>query len=243
MSRRAAVAAVAALAVLGGCSHKGADAPQPSSSASPSATASTASAQDLMTQPWPSYKADEGQTMEPEVASSAAPITLPPSKSMSKAGVATGFPRTAEGALAQLNAMDKTATKGLSHTTARAVFAENFEPGNPGFYATGWVGNLINAFESKNDAAPGTVSAEYTPQQGLIRGTAEDGNFAYVCVLGKLQITGPYNSQVLPYPDCQAMRWHDDRWLAVPHDSVAAPQVSPHSAEAYRLGFRDLDGA
>lgn len=237
MSRRAAAAAVAALAVLGGCSHKGADAAQSSSSVSPSAD-STASAQDLMTQPWPSYKA-AGPTMQPEVVSSTAPITLPPSKSTSPAGVATGFPRTAEGALAQLKAVDEAGMQGLSVDTARAVYKDSFASGNPDFYQEGWIGPIADRMTG---SPADSYTATMTVQQGLIRGTAENGSFAFVCIVGKLQIDTKYSgSQTLPIPDCEAMRWNGTRWMVVPQSSVQAPNVSPHSAEAYRLGFRDLE--
>lgn len=236
--RVAAAGAAGALLLVTGCSHNSGSPSGPTTSASPSVSVSSAaSAQDLMSEPWPDYT-KSGPTMQPEVVSSSAPITLPKGTSTSPAGVPTGFPKTPEGALAQLKAIDEAALKNLNTDTARKVYTDSFEPSNPNYYQTGWMGPIA---DKMTGSATDSYTASLAVSQGLIRGTAESGNFAYVCTMGKLQIdTKASGSQTLPMPDCEGMRWNGSRWLAVPQSSVEAPNVSPHSSEAYKLGFRDL---
>lgn len=239
--RRIAVVGVAGAALLvTGCSHNSGSPSGPTTSASPSVSVSSAaSAQDLMSEPWPDYT-KSGPTMQPEVVSSSAPITLPKGTSTSPAGVPTGFPKTPEGALAQLKAIDETGFKNANPDTARKVYKDSFLPDNPGFYQHGWMGDAADDF-GRSD--PSLYTTTLNVSQGLIRGTAENGNFAYVCTLGKLQVSTKFNgSQTIPVPDCQGMRWTGNRWMGVPQTSVQGPDVSPHSEAAYKLGFRDVEG-
>lgn len=230
-------------ALCSGCQSRQADAgggtamPTPTMSSSTNVAAQEAR---IASKPFPSVSPANHQE-QPEVTSSTKPMKLPQPVQTSSGGVMVGFPPTPEGAVAQLKAMDEAGLKGLNPETGRRVYKESFEPGNEAFYADGWIGETINNFQQSNGgAAPESYSATFSATQGMVRGTTK--NFAFVCVVGKLVITGQSGTQTLANPDCQAMRWNGSRWMGVPmDDSVMAPDVWPNSASAYQVGFRDLE--
>lgn len=253
---RPAAPFVIALGMLGavvGCSHDEAEgpagqgalvSPAPSTSAVLAPTAANPSQgpseDEIISQPFPSYESAQGK-MQPVVLSSAPPMALPTPTATSPAGVPTGFPRTPEGALAQLKAMDETGFRGMNSTNAQSVYRDSFETVDPTFYSTGWIGGLVAKFEQNNsEATQGSYTADFTATQGIVRGTARNGDIVVACIVGKGVISGQHITNSGPWSDCQVMHWTGKRWMAQPRDSTSAPNVSPGSAEAYRLGFRDL---
>lgn len=236
----AVAAATGLLLATSACAKESAtDASSSASTSSAAASSSPTRAKtvdEVLDLTWPSYE-PAGSELQAEVVSTEAPLKLPESTSTSKAGVPTGFPKTPEGALAQLKAVDEAGMEGLNGETARAVFTDSFESGNPDFYQRSWIGPLTDKF---SESRPGSYTATLNVSQGLIRGATDDGSFVLVCVVGKLQIVSKHDTQTVPAPDCEGMRWDGKRWMVVPRDTLA-PDVSPHSSEAYRLGFRDLE--
>jgi hypothetical protein len=170
-----------------------------------------------------------------------APIELPPATSTGPAGVATGFPHTPEGALAQLAAIDQSALQSGSLLGARAVIQEWALPGGP--TTTSWSG--VRAMGALLDGAglSGGGSAQLavvlTPLMGQIKGSVGP-DFVVPCVDFELDVTLEQTARGA-VADCQRMVWRTDRWLMGPGAEPAAPpSVWPGTDLAISVGYRDL---
>lgn len=179
---------------------------------------------------------------ESEAAATTQPLVLPTPTSTDSNGVLTGFPRTPEGALAQLKAIDEAAATNMSAATARGVYESNFEPGHPEFYEDGWAisGNINQFLRANPSRGDGDAKASFTVTQGLIKGTTSDGNYVVPCVLGVLEYSAGGAPTRIGGTECMRMRWTGKRWMAQPLNTATPPYPWPHSAKAYSLGFRDL---
>ncbi len=168
------------------------------------------------------------------------PIVLPRSTSAGPAGVPSGFPRTPEGALAQLAAIDTAALSSGSMAGVRAVIAGWAVPGGP--TTSGWSG--VRAMAGLLDSAgvtggSGQMAIAATPLMGLVKGTVGE-DFAVVCIDFEVVVT--VNSTARgAVADCQRMVWSGGRWMvgagAEPADP---PSVWPGSDLALQVGYRDL---
>ncbi|MCZ2812035.1 MULTISPECIES: hypothetical protein [unclassified Modestobacter] len=170
-----------------------------------------------------------------------APILLPPATSIGPAGVPTGFPRTPEGALAQLAAIDQVALQSASLAGARAVISAWAMPGGP--TTTSWSG--VRAVGRLLDAAglSGGGSTQFavvlTPLMGLIKGSV-GSDFVVACVDFQLDVTLQRTARGA-VADCQRMVWRTDRWLIGPGAEPATPpSVWPGTDVAFSVGYRDL---
>lgn len=121
---------------------------------------------------------------EPALVQPDAVVIPEPSVPRGPAGVPTGFPRTPEGAVGQLAAIETTVLEGMDVATVRQVHAEWVSPGGPEF--GGWV--LTQAVRSFLGAAgePGSRSdravVKATPAASIVKGT--DGpDWVLACVL------------------------------------------------------------
>ncbi len=168
------------------------------------------------------------------------PIVLPPATGLGPAGVPTGFPRTPEGALAQLAALDAAALSSGSVAGARAVIDGWVLPGGP--TTTSWSG--VRAMAGLLDAAgvaggSGQLAVVATPAMGLIKGT--DGpDFVVPCVDFAIEVTVNTTARGA-IADCQRMVWSDQRWMIGPGPEPAdAPSVWPGSELSVTVGYRDL---
>jgi hypothetical protein len=168
-------------------------------------------------------------------------IVLPPARRMDRLGVATGFPRTPQGAIAQLAAIDQVALQSASLPGIRAVIAEWAASDGP--TPTTWSGvkamaGLLNAAGLPGSGSP-SLNLVATPAMGLIKGIVGD-DFAVVCVDFAVEVTLD-QTRSAAVADCQRMLWQEGRWVIGPGAEPAeAESVWPDTDAAYDVGFRDL---
>jgi hypothetical protein len=163
------------------------------------------------------------------------------------AGVPTGFPRTREGALAQLAAIDQTVWRSASYENATAVVTAWAMPGGPkpGTWTTQQ--GLVRLFTSANLDDTTQFSVVLTPLMGQIKGALTDtsGQPAFVipCIDFELDVTFQQTARSA-VADCQRMQWTDDdggRWMIGPGSEPAeAPAVWPGTDLSFEVGYRFL---
>jgi len=190
-----------------------------------------------------------------------APLPLPVSTRLGPAGVPTGYPRTAAGALAQLAAIDGTALSSATMTGARDVIAGWAVPDGP--TTSSWSGvtamaTLLNATQSSGDdvsstdtgaAGNGQLVVVAAPLMGLVKGSLPAGSttaggpvpeFVVPCLDIEVDVTLRSTARGAA-GDCQRMVWHDGRWMiGAGPEPAEAPSVWPGTDLAYAVGYRDL---
>jgi hypothetical protein len=181
---------------------------------------------------------------QPLVAAAAGPPIRLPAATVHTELVLTGFPRTAEGAVAQLAAVDEAALKNLSRAQLQLVYAWAVIPG--GFSLDDWNMSVgVNAGlrgAGLTDSTP-ELQVSYTVTQAQVKGTLDGGDFVVACVLG--EIDGNYrNSARAGVGDCQRMVWGAGRWRIGPGLQPAyAPSAWPGSSDSVRAGWRETQHA
>lgn len=195
---------------------------------------------ELAARPMPSVPESASHPMRVSLIDPGEPIVLPTADSASPAGVPTGFPQTAQGALAQLAAIDSAALGSASLPGARAVIAGWALPGGP--TPATWSG--VRAIAGLLDAAgtsggSGGLAIVATPAMGLIKGTVGD-DAVVACVDFEVDVT--LNSTARgALADCQRMVWAGGRWMIGPGAEPAdPPSVWPSTDLARQVGYRDL---
>ena len=195
---------------------------------------------ELAAHPMPTVPLSASYPLPISVQDPGPPIMLPRSTRTGPAGVPTGFPRTPEGALAQLAAIDSTALNAASLPVAREVIATWAMPGGP--TTTTWSG--IAAIAQLLDSAQvsggsGQLAVITTPLMGLIKGTVGD-DFVIPCVDFQIDVTLNTTARGA-IADCQRMVWTGDRWMIGPGSEPAdPPSVWPGSDLALEVGYKDL---
>lgn len=172
-------------------------------------------------------------------------LQIPAPTRVGELGVATGFPRTPEGALAQLAAIDATALSSASVRVAQEVIVEWAAPGGP--TAESWTGvqavaTLLASAGMSADARDGALTIAAEPKMGLVKGTAGEG-FVVPCIdfIVTATIAGGAPQRVAA-ADCQRMVWQGDRWLIGPGDEPApAPSLWPGSQASFDAGYQWLE--
>jgi len=256
-----AVAAIAALALGGASTRSAAAAPGPTGGparptpASPSPSPSTpprggaswdTTAEDTVAStPMVTFSVEAAQphTLSPRTAGPA--IALPPA-TVRTGAVPQGFPHTPEGALAQLKALDETGMQGLDPAAFELAWQELASPGAPASGAVGLVRAARAARRTGGLDATGPVdglTSTYQVDAGLIKGTADDGNFVVPCVLGELSVITTTSARRVGLGDCQAMRWVGGRWRISPTALPSAASCAwPGTEEAVTAGYRGVSG-
>ena len=211
------------------------------SGAAPGAVEGGVSEQDqLAARPMPAVPESASHPLPVSLADPGPPIVLSRSSAAGPAGVPTGFPRTPEGALAQLAAIDTAALSSASLPGVRAVIAGWAVPGGPS--PTSWSGvramaGLLNSAEVTG--GPGQLAVVATPAMGLVKGTVGP-DFTVVCVDFAIAVTVNTTARGA-IADCQRMVWSGGRWMigagAEPADP---PSVWPGSDLALQVGYREL---
>ncbi|MGX5655500.1 hypothetical protein ACWKWC_12065 [Geodermatophilus nigrescens] len=243
----AVLSALVALAVLAGVVLAVVAALTDRPSTSPSAGRGFASAsppasrQDaLAAAPMPA--ADPDDALPGPVSTRAAEVlVLPRATGTDAAGVPTGFPRTPEGALAQLAALDVTALESGSMDGVRGVIAGWAAPGGP--TAQSWSGvhgmaRLLSAAGLSGAGSP-QLAVVARPVMGLVKGTVGP-DFAVVCVDLEVTVTVERTGRIA-VADCQRMVWTGGRWVLGPGAEPApAPSVWPGTDAAIAAGYREL---
>ncbi|SFT82537.1 hypothetical protein SAMN05660657_03312 [Geodermatophilus amargosae] len=206
--------------------------------APPSATVSRQNA--LAAAPMPTADPDDAL---PGPVSTRAPalLELPRATGIGPADVPTGFPRTPEGALAQLAALDVTAMESGSIDGVRRVITGWAAPGGP--TARTWSGvhgmaRLLSAAGLSGAGSP-QLAVVVRPVTGLVKGTVGP-DFAVVCVNSELTVTVERTARIA-VADCQRMAWTGGRWVIGPGAEPApAPSVWPGTDAATAAGYREL---
>jgi hypothetical protein len=167
-------------------------------------------------------------------------IQIPRPRSLGQAQVATGFPKSTEGALAQLVAIDRRAIESGSVVTAQDVIAAWAAPG--GLKPTTWSG--VAAVQSLLESAglPANGSTELTIQLEPAMGLVQDQT-PTVCVDFVLSVTvrGAEPARIA-VADCQRMTWTGDRWvIAAGEEATPTPSLWPGSQASYDAGYQWLE--
>ena len=171
-------------------------------------------------------------------------IEIPAPMEVGEVGVATGFPHTPEGALAQLAAIDTTALTSASVRVAREVITAWAAPGGPTAESWSGVQGLAALLESAgmSSDAQNTITIGAEPKMGFIKGTVGD-DFVIPCIDFIITATtASGQSQQVPAADCQRMVWQDDRWVIGEGEEPApAPSLWPGSQASFDAGYQWLE--
>lgn len=175
-------------------------------------------------------------------------LQIPVPMEVGPAGVATRFPHTPEGALAQLAAIDSTALTSASVQVAQEVITHWAAPGGPTTESWSGVQAVAALLESAGLSSDGagsiTIGAE--PKMGFIKGAVGE-DFVVPCI--DFIITAMTTSgqpQQVAAADCQRMVWQDDssggRWVIGPGEEPAQPpSLWPGSQVSFDAGYQWLE--
>jgi hypothetical protein len=158
-------------------------------------------------------QAAQPQVMTTQTAGPA--ITLPPPARTAGRWIPGGLPVTAEGAMAQLKALDETGMKGGDPQVYARAYRELSLPGAPDPGSTS-LSAVLRSFRSHAGLAdtgviPG-LDVIYQVTQGLVKGSTDAGRYTVVCVLGELSVGYEGRTISAGVGDCQAMRWSGTDW-------------------------------
>jgi hypothetical protein len=167
-------------------------------------------------------------------------VMLPPSTVLGPAGVRSGFPRTPQGALAQLAAIDQAALQSGSVPGVQEVIRGWAQPGGP--TPESWSGVQAMAEFLTSAGLPATGSLDLalsaTPVLGKVGGSHDEPVLACVDFVVTAALTSTARVVVA---DCQQMTWHTGRWMVAPGDEPAqAPSVWPGTQAALDSGYEEL---
>ena len=175
-------------------------------------------------------------------------LEIPVPLEVGEVGVATGFPRTPEGALAQLAAIDTTALASASVRVAQDVITQWAAPGGPTTKSWSGVQAVAALLESAgmSSDARNTLTVGVEPTMGFIKGTVGDA-FVIPCIDFIITAT-PTNGepQQIAAADCQRMVWLDDsrggRWvIGAGEEPAPAPSLWPGSQASFDAGYAWLE--
>lgn len=168
-------------------------------------------------------------------------IHIPQPRSLGKAQVATGFPKSTEGALAQLIAIDRRAIESGSVVTAQDVIAAWAAPGGPTPTTWSGVAAVRSLLESAGLPADGSpeLAIQLEPAMGLV----QDEIAPTVCIDFILSVTVRGGEPArIAVADCQRMTWTGDRWvIAAGDEATPSPSLWPGSQASYDAGYQWLE--
>jgi hypothetical protein len=175
-------------------------------------------------------------------------LRIPASTGVGPAAVATGFPHTPEGALAQLAAIDQSALSAASVRVAQEVISQWAAPDGPTTESWSGVKAVAALLESAGMSSDGSgsITIGVEPKMGFIKGTVGE-DFVIPCIdfiVTATTTTG--QPQQVAAADCQRMVWQNDatggRWVIGPGEEPAeAPSVWPGSQESFEAGYEWLE--
>jgi hypothetical protein len=184
------------------------------------------------------------EAAQPGALSSADPgsISVPQPSRLGEAQVGSGFPRTPEGALGQLIAIDQRALESGSVVTAQDVIAAWAVPGGP--TAATWSGVAAVRALLESAALPANGSSGLTiqlnPAMGHIDREVARTTVCVDFVVSALVAGGQPNRVAVA--DCQHMEWQSDRWLiAAGEEAPPLPSLWPGTQASYDAGWRWLE--
>ncbi|GAY13164.1 hypothetical protein [Pseudonocardia sp. N23] len=148
------------------------------------------------------------------------------------------------GALARLTEFTRAGLLGADPQAYELAYGAVAEPGAPQVESTVMHRGLTRIRAAAGLPRTGTVadlSMTFTPLAGLVKGTADGGRYAVVCVLGQVDVVANGVPISSGGADCQAMRRVGDQWRISPGAQAAAATVAwPGSDEALDAGYLPL---
>jgi hypothetical protein len=166
-------------------------------------------------------------------------IVVPASTRTGPAGVPAGFPRTPEGAVAQLASMTTSVLQVMSIPRTTAIYDGWALPDGVG--AAGWeltanAQAFLGAVGMGNTLDPAARVVAF-PAAGQVKGVDGPG-WVLACVLLEVRATVTAEAR-MGYGHCARMQWHQGRWMIAPGAPAArAPSTWPGTEAAKRAGWR-----
>lgn len=193
----------------------------------------------IAAEPMASVPDNAGFTPDPAV-EAAPPIQIPAATNgRGPAGVATGYPRTPEGAVGQLAAIEQTVLEAMSLPVTKEVHDEWALPDAPSYEEWEMTTNVRSFLRSGRQGAQtkdATTTVTATPAMAIVKGT--DGpDWVVACVLLDVQVSIRIDAR-MGYGHCSRMQWADGRWQIAPGAApVKAPSAWPGSVAAVGAGW------
>lgn len=191
----------------------------------------------------PMAAVDEDAAFTPDPATVVAPQIVVPvaTVEVGPAGVPSGFPRTPEGAVGQLAAIEKTVLESMSLPVARDVHTAWVAPGGPAVEEWELTRNVVSFLAAGRQGGQQkdlTTLVTLTPAAGLVKGSDGPG-WTVVCVLMDVQVAIRTEAR-MGYGFCSRMQWNpvEQRWLiAAGTPPAPAPSAWPGSVAAVEAGW------
>ncbi len=157
--------------------------------------------------------------------------------------VPTGFPRTPEGAVAQLAAIEAVVLQSMSVQTAAGVYHAWSTPGAPPVEEWPLVKSVQAFLSSRAGTATGAGGplVVTTPAAAQIKGS--DGpDWVLACVLMDVRAQVATTARIA-YGHCERMQWVSDRWvIAAGANPSRAPSTWPGTDLARKAGWIPWSG-
>ena len=195
----------------------------------------------LAARPMASLDPTAAQPAAVSTADPGAPLLLPASTGVGPAGVSTGYPHTALGALAQMAALDQAALASGSLEGVRTVIGGWAAPGGPTRSSWSGVAAMAQFLSAAHLSGGGSaqLALVVTPLMGQIKGTV-GADFVVPCVDFEVDATLKSTARV-GLADCERMIWSAGRWIIGPgHEPADPASVWPDTDAAISAGWRDV---
>ncbi|WP_226367299.1 hypothetical protein [Pseudonocardia sp. ICBG162] len=173
------------------------------------------------------------------------PIVLPAPQQFVATLVPTGFPDTAEGAVAQLVELMRVGLSGGDPQVWAQTYNSVAEPGAQPASRTTTSNDLADLRRGAHLRPTGPSSSglrmSWTPTSAMVKGSTADGTYVVACALG--EFVADNNGRVVSFGwgDCLPMRRVNDQWkIASGPTAATAPSAWPGSDEAIAAGWRDI---
>ena len=166
-------------------------------------------------------------------------IEIPPSTDVGPAGVPTGFPHTAEGAIGQLAAIEVTVLQGMSIPHTNDVYRRWTLPGGVGVERWQMTANVQAFLAAARMGQEKDLSASVVavPAAGQVKRVDGPG-WLVACVLLEIRATITVEAR-MGYGYCERMQWQNGRWMIAPGTPpTKAPSTWPGSELSIKAGWR-----
>jgi hypothetical protein len=177
-------------------------------------------------------------------------IEVPVATGSGPAQVPTGFPRSSEGAVGQLAAIETTVLQGMSIPEVNQVYDRWALPGGVGVANWALTKNVQNFLASAGQGQnkDSTVAVTATPAAAQVKGT-DGADWVLACVLLDVRATITVEARI-GYGYCERLQWQaasrggaenksGGRWMIAPGAPAArAPSTWPGTDLAFKAGWR-----
>ena len=172
-------------------------------------------------------------------------LSVPEPQDLGPAQVATGFPPTPKGALAQLIAIDRRAIESVSVVTAQDVIRHWALPGGPGPTTWSGVRALAILLDSAGLPADGSPDLQIELRPAMARISDRSSTRATPCVDFVLTTSMPNTPPTrVAVADCQHVVLAAGRWkIAAGAEAASLPSAWPGSRASYAAGYRWIEAA